>query len=320
GRTIILITHRLADVLGHTDAVTILRRGRDVAHRRTADTTYDELAGMLVATGTGETSVAGLRAHAAATPVASPVDASSSHGPALLELRNVSLPASEHGAPLFDVSLTVRAGEIVALVGVDGSGPSEVIRIAAGRLSPASGEVVLPTARGWIPENRHEEAIVPAMTTAENLVLGRQNDARFGGKGWIDYARITTHAAQLLDRYDVRPAEPGRTVDTLSGGNQQKLVVARETSDGPPLLVAAHPARGLDILATRRVHDELRAARGRGAAVLLMSTELDEVRAVADRIVVFYAGRIVGELTAGRATDEALGRLMTGGQPTEPVA
>ena len=118
----------------------------------------------------------------------------------------------------------------------------------------------------------------------------------------------------------MRPAEPGRAVDTLSGGNQQKLVLARETADQPALLVAAHPARGLDLVATRRVHDELRAARARGAAVLLMSSELDEVRAVADRIVVFFAGRINGELAAGAATDDALGRLMTGGRLTEPVA
>jgi ABC-type uncharacterized transport system ATPase subunit len=319
GRTVILITHRLADVLGHTDAVTLLRRGRSVAHRRTADTSYDELAGMLVATDEGApAAVSGARSHDAGDnaprrPV--PPDA-----PPRLELRGVHRPPDGHGSGLVDVSLVVRAGEIVVLVGVDGSGPGEVIRVAAGRRVPASGTVTRPAAIGWIPEDRHGEAVVPAMSAAENLVLGRPRDPRFGAGGWLDPRRVAAHAERRLRAYDVRPAEPGRSVATLSGGNQQKLVLARETGDAPDLLVAAHPARGLDIRATRRVHDELLAARARGAAVLLMSAELDEARAVADRILVFYNGRIAGELRPDAATDEALGRLMTGGRLTEPVA
>ncbi len=158
------------------------------------------------------------------------------------------------------------------------------------------------------------------MSAGENLILGRHRDSRFQQHGVIDPVAVAAHATRLLIEGDVRPPEPARAVATFSGGNQQKLVMARETSGEPALLVAAHPTRGLDLAATRRVYDVLKAARARGAAVLLVSAELDEARDIADRIVVLYAGRIVGELLPGEATDEVLGRLMTGGMMVGPVA
>ncbi|TPW09960.1 MAG: simple sugar transport system ATP-binding protein [bacterium] len=203
----------------------------------------------------------------------------------------------------------------MAVVGVDGSGQSELIRLAAGRATPASGKIRRPGAVGWIPEDRLLEGVIPAMSAAENLLLGRHRESRFSRWGVIDPAAVSSNAGRLMTQGDVRPAEPGRAVATLSGGNQQKLVLARETSDDPPLLVAAHPTRGLDLSATHRGYDVLRAARARGAAVILVSAELDEVRSVADRILVLYAGRVVGDLSPAEATNERLGRLMSGGAP-----
>jgi len=307
GRTIILITHRLADVLGHTDAVSIMRQGRLVATRTTKETSYDELAAMLVSSG-GESSVA-----APAGPGPLPPGP---HATPILEFSHVTHAGASGATGLVDVSLTLMPHEIVALVGVDGSGQSELIRLAAGRATPTAGVVRRPASTGWIPEDRLLEGVIPLMSAAENLVLGRHRDPRFRRRGLIDPAAVLDHAKRLMLDGDVRPPEPGRVMATFSGGNQQKLVMARETSDDPLLLVAAHPTRGLDLAATRRVYEVLKAARARGAAVLLVSAELDEAREVADRIVVLYAGRVVGDLLPAEATDEVLGRLMTGGMTT----
>ncbi|MDZ4803773.1 MAG: ABC transporter ATP-binding protein [Candidatus Eisenbacteria bacterium] len=315
GRTIILITHRLADVLHQTDAVSIMRQGRLIATRMTRDTGYDELAAMLVAS-SGGTDPALPDDGSAVVNRKSKADA----GPPILELRHVTFPGSAHTTGLADVSIAIAPFEIVAVVGVDGSGQSELIRLAAGRATPSAGTVHRPGTVGWIPEDRLHEAVIPMMSAAENLLLGRHRDSRFSRRGVIDRTQVAAHATRLMKDGDVRPAKPERAVATLSGGNQQKLVLARETSGEPPLLVAAHPTRGLDLAATRRVYDVLKAARARGAAVLLVSAELDEARAIADRIVVMYAGRVVGELLPGEATNEVLGRLMTGGAPAGSMA
>jgi ABC-type uncharacterized transport system ATPase subunit len=318
GRTIVLITHRLAEVLGHTDRVSVLRRGRLVATRRTDDTSLEELAGMIV--GDGDAARAA-RMPPGEAPRAAPDGATSP----VLELSDIHIPGDSGRGGLRGASLSVRPGEIVALLGVEGNGQSELARVAAGRLRPAEGTLLrdgaaadpaagppAPADVGYIPEDRLRDAVIPALTAAENLLLGRHREARFARNGRIDRGAVAAHAARLLDAADVRPAEPERPVAAFSGGNQQKLVLAREIEEGPRLVVAAHPTRGLDLVATRRVLEGLRAARARGAGVLLVTSEPDEARGVADRLVVLYDGRVAGELPP-TATDAELGRLMTGG-------
>lgn len=315
GRTIILITHRLAEVIGHTDRITILRRGRLVRTARTAEVTLDTLAAEIVGehgatTGSGP-----------AGPHKAPEDEFVTRE--VLALHSVSTSAPHHRGMLHDLTLTLHSHQLTALIGVEGNGQSDLARIAAGRLRPQSGSVVRngvpsldlrpPRSVGYIPEDRLKDAVVADFSAADNLILGRQDEARFQRRGVLDRSAIAAHAGRLLRASDVRPPEPDRPLRAFSGGNQQKLVLARETEADPKLLVAVHPTRGLDLTATRRVHETLQAHRDRGAAVLLVTAEIDEARRLADRLLVIFDGRIVGDGPPARFSDADLGRLMTGG-------
>jgi ABC-type uncharacterized transport system ATPase subunit len=226
------------------------------------------------------------------------------------------------------VSLQARAGEIVAVAGIDGNGQSELIDAISGLRPVASGHVRLrgkditnctPRAAreagvGHIAEDRHHRGLVLDFSLAENLAL---NDYRTGTKmGLLNPRRMLDGAQRLLREFDVRGGEPNTPARSLSGGNQQKVVIAREVSGNPDALIAAQPTRGLDVGAIEFVHRRLLAERDQGRAILLFSLELDEVRALADRILVIYEGRIVGELPPS-ATNEEMGLLMTGGGRAE---
>jgi simple sugar transport system ATP-binding protein len=233
----------------------------------------------------------------------------------------------DRGLPAVDgVSLQVRRGEIVALAGIDGNGQSELIEAVTGLRTPVSGEVRVEgrpvtgsnprRARemgiGHIAEDRQRRGLVLDFTLAENLALrDYRSESRLG---MLSLRRMAERAKHLLEEFDVRGGTPGTPARALSGGNQQKVVVAREISGNPHALVAAQPTRGLDVGAIEFVHRRLLAERDAGRAVLLVSLELEEVRALADRILVIYDGRIVGELPP-TASDEELGLLMTGGAP-----
>jgi simple sugar transport system ATP-binding protein len=307
GTSIVFITHKLHEVLEVADRVTVLRRGKTIGTIDTAGADEASLARMMV----GRDVVLRVEKEPG-TP-----------GEPLLEVDGVRV-IDDRGLPAVDgVSLSVRAGEIVAVAGIDGNGQSELIDAISG-LRPVSdgairikgNEITNCTPReareagvGHIAEDRHARGLVLDFTLAENLAL---NHYRRGTKmGLLNPRRMMDGAKQLLQEFDVRGGEPGTPARSLSGGNQQKVVIAREVSGNPDALIAAQPTRGLDVGAIEFVHRRLLAERDAGRAILLFSLELDEVRALADRILVIYEGRIVGELPPS-ASDEELGLLMTG--------
>ena len=240
-----------------------------------------------------------------------------------LALRDLACDG-ERGPALRGFSLEIAPGEIAGLAGVDGSGQSELAELLCG-LRKFSGQFLLDgeamradpaftRAHGVVslPVDRHRFALCSPLTVEENVALGRQRQAPFARGLWIDRAGRRRRAQELLDAFDVRPPDPLARAGALSGGNQQKLVAGRELSLGKPkLVVAVQPSRGLDFRATARVHKALRDARGDGAAVLVISLDLDELRALADRIAVIYAGRVAG-VAGPRASDAELGGWMLG--------
>jgi simple sugar transport system ATP-binding protein len=224
------------------------------------------------------------------------------------------------------VSFAVAPGEILGIAGVEGNGQTELVEAIAGLRRPTSGRIRLDaldvtalTVRAHadaglshIPEDRHQRGLVLDYSIADNLILGQQHHFTRGAA--IDARRVAAHAAEQVRRFDIRPADPGRPARALSGGNQQKIVIAREMGRDFSVLLAAQPTRGVDVGAIEFIHAQLRAARGAGKAVLLVSAELTELLALADRIAVMYRGRVVAVLPRTEATEERLGAYMTGAE------
>ena len=347
GRSVVFISHKLREVLAVADRVAVLRRGRLVQTVARAQTSAQQLAEAVMGTVTpalaSEAVAAGLLlpdAEAIAPALTSPAVAA--RGVAALAARVVASDAraaapmlvardlvceGSRGRPaLRGLSLEVAAGEIVGIAGVDGNGQSELAEVLTG-LRAFEGTLQLGGREGWarspgaaraegvvhLPEDRHRRALCLPLTVEENLALGRQGDAPYARGALIDRAGRRQKALELVRAFDVRPPDPLARAGGLSGGNQQKLVAARELAGGAPprLVVAVQPTRGLDLGAAQRVHDALRTARDAGAAVLVFSLDLDELRALASRIVVLYDGRQTGEAPP-TASDDALGRLMLG--------
>jgi general nucleoside transport system ATP-binding protein len=308
GTSVVFITHKLHEVLEVADRVTVLRRGKTVGTVETAAADEASLARMMV----GRDVVLRVEKEPG-TP-----------GEPLLELDDVHAVDDRGLSAVDGVSLRVCAGEIVAVAGIDGNGQSELIDAINGLRPVTSGHVRLrgkditnctprqarESGVGHIAEDRQARGLVLDFSLAENLAL---NDYREGSRfGLLKPRRMIETAGRLLKEFDVRGGTPSTPASSLSGGNQQKVVIAREVSGNPDALIAAQPTRGLDVGAIEFVHRRLLAERDAGRAILLFSLELEEVRALADRILVIYDGRIVGELPPS-ASDEELGLLMTGG-------
>jgi ABC-type uncharacterized transport system ATPase subunit len=309
GLAIVFISHKLNEVLEIADRVTVLRRGKMIETVPAEGATREGLARLMV----GREVL--LRVE---KPPAKP-------GESLLEVEDVSV-ADDRGLPAVrDVSFEVRAGEIVGIAGVDGNGQSELIDgitglrgLESGRVSVGGRDVgdrgaraVIDAGVGHIPEDRHRYGLVLDFTLAENLALQdyrKEPDSRFG---WLFPSRLIARARKLLQEFDVRGGTPQTRAGALSGGNQQKVVVAREVDRDPRVLIAAQPTRGLDVGAIEFVHRRLVEERDEGRAVLLVSLELEEIISLADRILVMYEGRIVGEFGPDVSADE-LGFAMTG--------
>ncbi|HKA90716.1 MAG TPA: ATP-binding cassette domain-containing protein [Haliangiales bacterium] len=284
GKTIVIVTHKLDEVVALADETTVLRAGR-VVGEFAAGTAADDIA----------------RAIVGGTP---PVDAPAAltPGDVRLEARDVAIGRAVRG-----VSLSVRAGEIVGIAGVLGNGQSELMLALAGILRPDAGTIRVGGRRGHIPEDRHARGIILDFTLAENLVLGRQRELAM----WLPPLAPLARAA--LARGRVVPPDPDAHAAELSGGNQQRLVVERELGrPGLEVLLAAEPTRGVDIGASAWIRARIREAAAAGAAVLLGSSDLGELRSLAGRILVFYRGRIAAELPVAEATDERLGAAMLG--------
>ncbi|QSQ13587.1 ABC transporter ATP-binding protein [Myxococcus landrumensis] len=317
GRTVVLISHKLKEVLGVADRIAVMRRGRHVAEVRPSETSASQLAALMV----GET-------QRASSTEAHPTAPTSPPGEVLLDAKGLQARGDNGQPALRGVDLTVRAGEIVGIAGVDGNGQRELAEVLTGLRALTSGQGTLlgrkltgltpaeARARGvgHVPEDRLRRAVVKALSVEENVALGRHNQPPFARGPWIDFKGRRARATELLAAYDVRPPEPTLALQALSGGNQQKVVVARELDAKPRLLVVVQPTRGLDIGAVAQVHARLREARAQGAGVVLVSLDLEEVLALADRVYVLFEGRVTGEFTRPDYDERELGRRMLGAE------
>jgi ABC-type uncharacterized transport system ATPase subunit len=307
GLSVIFISHKLYEVMTVCDRITVLRDGQVVGTVDKAATSQAELARMMV----GRETFGVTRQ-----------EEDQSQGSVLLRIENLSA-IDEKGLPaLREVSLEVSAGEILGVAGVSGNGQTELSHVLAGTLRPTEGRVMVGgqdltfaepaqisrSGVGRIPEDRHE-GVVGDLSVADNLALEHLDD--FLTAGMLDHRRIRKHAENLIAEYQIK-ASPTDRMRTLSGGNMQKVILARALSRSPQVVIASQPTRGLDVGATEYVRRKLLEQRDRGAAVLLLSEDLEEVLALSDRIAVIYEGRIVGLLSAAEAEEEKLGLLMSG--------
>ncbi|RKG62966.1 ABC transporter ATP-binding protein [Corallococcus sp. CA054B] len=321
GRTVVLISHKLKEVLGVADRVAVMRRGRTVAEVRASETTVSALAALMVGEGSRGAAMTGVPAVASGTQEAAT-------GPVVLEAKDLRATGDNGRPALQGVSLTVRAGEIVGIAGVDGNGQRELAEVLTGlrKLDGGEGTLLggplagltpaLAKARGvgHVPEDRLARAVVKAMTVEENVALGRHRQPPFARGPWVDFKGRRERTNQLLTGYDVRPNDPVVALQALSGGNQQKVVVARELDADPKLLVVVQPTRGLDIGAVAQVHERLRDAKARGAGVVMVSLDLEEVLALSDRVYVLYEGRVTGHFPRKDLDERELGRRMLGAE------
>jgi general nucleoside transport system ATP-binding protein len=312
GRTIIFISHKLHEVKAVSDRVTVLRGGKNVDTVETKDATPRSLAALMVGR---EVSLAERVEHGAEI------------GEPALEVRDLWTAGDRGGDALRGVSLTVRSGEIVAIAGVAGNGQRELAETVTGMRPTARGEVLVAGKRlaggdareairlgvAHVPEDRLHTGVAPSLSIASNVVLKSYRGTTVTRGPLLRLGAIREHAVALIKRYDVRGGGPELPARQLSGGNLQKVVLAREFEGSPRVLVIASPTRGLDVAAIETVHAYLRTAAGDGVAVLLISEDLDEIHALADRIAVMYEGAIAGELDARTATVEEIGLLMAGG-------
>ncbi|RKH04914.1 ABC transporter ATP-binding protein [Corallococcus sp. CA053C] len=326
GRTVVLISHKLKEVLGVADRVAVMRRGRTVAEVRAAGTTVSALASLMVGEGSRGAALTGVPAASGAVVPDAQGEATS--GPIVLDAKDLRAKGDNGRPALQGVSLTVRAGEIVGIAGVDGNGQRELAEVLTGLRSLDSGEgtllggplkgltPALAKARGvgHVPEDRLARAVVKAMTVEENVALGRHRQPPFARGPWVDFKGRRERATRLLSTYDVRPPDPTVALQALSGGNQQKVVVARELDADPKLLVVVQPTRGLDIGAVAQVHARLREAKARGAGVVMVSLDLEEVLALSDRVYVLYEGRVTGHFPRKDLDERELGRRMLGAE------
>jgi simple sugar transport system ATP-binding protein len=313
GVTIILITHKLREILAVTDQVYVMRQGRIVAERRTAETTAEELAELMVGRK--------VRLELAKAPP--------KMGQVLLSTEHLGLVDRRGTRRLDDVNLTLRGGEIVGVAGVSGNGQTELLQVLSGIRAPTSGRLLVrgrevdaahPTdpaemrdlGLAHVPEDRLRQGLVAAFQAAETSILGYQEHPPFCRHYLMDGPAVATHCAALMERFDVRPREPALRSSGFSGGNQQKLVLAREMAQQPKVLLVGQPTRGVDIGAIEFIHRELVKRRDEGCAILVVSVELEEILSLSDRIVVMFGGRIMGDLVAAEADERKLGLMMAG--------
>ncbi|WP_125153429.1 ABC transporter ATP-binding protein [Clostridium rectalis] len=312
GKSIILITHKLKEVMSMSNRVTIIRRGKYIDTIKTEDTNIDKLAEMMV----------GRKVNLVVNK------SSAKKGDVIFKIEN--LRALDHrGLPaLRGLNLDLRSGEILGIAGVDGNGQTELIESIVGLRKVIDGKIILKGEEitnkntkeiseagiSHIPEDRHKRGLVLKYSLLENSVLGIHYRKPFSKGIMMDYDKIRKHAKTIIDNFDVRTPNEDVTAASLSGGNQQKMVVAREIEKDPDMLIAAQPTRGLDVGAIEYIHKRLIEERDKGRAVLLVSLELDEVMALSDRIAVIYDGEIVDILDTKDATEQKLGILMAGGK------
>ncbi len=313
GKGIIFISHKLDEVLAIADRITVIRRGKVVKTLKCEEATKPLIAELMVG-----------------KPVFMEVEKKpSSPGKVILRIKNLSRTSERGHKVLTDINLTVREGEIYGIAGVEGNGQSELVQAIAEHVKLESGEILIEeenildwdvrtrreNGMGHIPEDRHKYGLLLPFTLADNLVLGQHHRPPFV-KGFqiVDTPEIRKFARATIQSYDIRVPSELTPANALSGGNQQKAIVAREMRFEPKLLLAAQPTRGVDVGATEFIYKQLTTARDKGKAVLLVSADLDEILTLSDRIGVIFKGKIIKEFTQAEATREEIGLYMTGEQ------
>lgn len=310
GKSIIIITHKLKEVMALSNSVTVIRRGKVVGTVETKSTNERELAELMVGRSVS------LQTEKTRREV----------GKVIFSAKDLQLKSSQNKSVLNGVSLEIRAGEILGIAGVDGNGQSELVQAITGMVKLNGGQVTIngkditnhnPRQTGLagishIPEDRHKHGLVLDFTLSENVVLGNYFQKPFNNGGFLKYEEMDKLAHKLTTEFDVRSSGIHTHARSLSGGNQQKAIIARELWRNPSLLIAVQPTRGLDIGAIEYVQQRLRQARDEGKAILLVSFELDELFELSDRIAVMYEGRIVGEVDPLNRDNQRLGMLMAG--------
>ncbi|NDG77004.1 MAG: ABC transporter ATP-binding protein [Acidimicrobiia bacterium] len=313
GRGVIFITHKLKEALTIADRINVLRRGKVVGEANPKNTTESEIAEMMV--GRAVQLVVDKKP---ATP-----------GAAMLQVKNLSVVEPDGRTVVDDVSFEVRVGEIVGIAGVQGNGQTELVEALSGMRRAASGSISVadrdvshdsPRERhaagmAHIPEDRQRQGLVTEMSITENLVLTRYHDAEFSQGIRMKWDVAAARAKELVAAYDIRTNDPSQPASTLSGGNQQKVIVARELSRDIRLAVAAQPTRGIDVGSIEYVHSQIVKERDAGVAVLVVSTELDEIMSLSDRVLVMYRGRIVADLDPKKVSHMDIGLYMAGSRP-----
>ena len=321
GKSILFISHKLAEIMAVADRCTVLRKGKYIGTVETKNTTMEQLSAMMVGRN--------VNFH---------VEKGEQHlGEEVLKVENVTVASKVHkNDAVKNVSFSVRAGEIVCIAGIDGNGQTELVYgitglepVKSGKLTLCGKDITHTSIRkrsvsgmSHIPEDRHKHGLVLDYTLEYNMILQRYFEPEFTDKaGFLRRKNIRAYSDRLIEQYDVRSGQGSVTIArSMSGGNQQKAIIAREIDKDPELLVAVQPTRGLDVGAIEYIHKQLVAQRDAGKAVLLVSLELDEVMDVPDRILVMHAGEIVGELDPKKTTQEELGLYMAGAKRDEVKA
>ncbi|APE95277.1 ABC transporter ATP-binding protein [Halodesulfurarchaeum formicicum] len=315
GKTIIFITHKLGEAMEAADEITVLRDGQNVGTVEADNADRESLAKMMV----GREVLMEVEKQAA------------NPGAPVLEVSNLDVE-NDRGVPAVrDLSLAVREGEILGIAGVDGNGQAELVEAISGLRTAESGSVHLSgkditgdsrleridAGMAYIPEDRQERGLVMDFQLVENGILGSQHSSRFGSGPRLNWNTARSHAEDIVEEFDVRPGQTDVTAVSLSGGNQQKFIVGREFKRDPRLMLATHPTRGVDVGSTEYIHDRLIDLRSDGTGVLLISSKLDEVQALSDRLAVMYEGELVAVVDPAAVSDEELGLLMAGERPTD---
>ncbi|WP_115864992.1 ABC transporter ATP-binding protein [Halorussus litoreus] len=313
GRSLIFITHKLDEALAVADHITVLRDGESVGTVEASETTREELARMMV----GRDVLFDYPAR------------ETSPGAVTLGVDDLRVEDDRGLEQVGGVDLEVREGEVFGVAGVDGNGQAELVEALTGLRSAESGTVTfdgrdvtdasrrerIDAGIAYVPEDRQEEGLVQDYDLVRNALLGNQTVAPYVENGFVDWGAVRTHAEDIVEQYDVQPPNAEAEAGSLSGGNQQKFVVGRELEHQPDLVVASHPTRGVDIGSIEFIHERLFEMRDAGMAVLLVSSKLDEVQKLSDRIAVMYEGEFVGMVDPDEVTEEELGLLMAGRSP-----
>jgi len=312
GKTIIFITHKLNEVMDLADRVTVMRDGEQVGTKLVENTSKDELANMMVG-----------------REVLLRVEKEESEkGNELIHAEDLSVTDDEGVEIVQDLSFSIREGEVFGIAGVQGNGQTELIEALTGieefasgtveiegnDLTDADGQELREEGVGHIPEDRLDRGLITDFTVTENFVLGYHTFERYSGRIFLKPKEMDEHAEKAVEDFDIKTPSTSTLVESLSGGNQQKLIVARELSQQPNLLVAAQPTRGIDVGAIEFVHERLMEERAKGKGLLLVSSELDEIMSLSDRIAVIYEGEFTAVFDANETTKEELGAYMTGSQ------